>query len=1041
MIKSIIRFSVKNSMVVIFMTAIISVYGFWCFKKLSIDAIPDITNTQVQVITLATGLVPEEVERLVTFPVEINLNGIRGVIDMRSVSRSGLSHITVIFAEGTDILEARQLISERLTLIKDELPDYEMFMGPIVTGLGDIFHYTVLPKNKKLEELTMEEKMELRDVQDWVIRPELRRVKGVAEVNTTGSYPTQYYVLPNLKKMNDNGLSFSDVARALKRNNFNVGGNYFEKGDTQILIQGAGLLKGIKDIQNVPIRMSKNLMPIFVKDIAEVKLDMPLVTGSATYNGAEALIGSPLMMAGENSREVAVKIKESIEHLNNNVLKDYEIKILYDRSELVNKTLTTVNKNLVFGCALVVLVLIFLIGNLRAAIITSIMIPISLLITFIVMKLSGLSGNLMSLGALDFGVIIDGVVIVIDNCIRQLQLRAKDKGQRLDKEEINDTIITATNEIMSAAMLGRFIIILVFIPLLMLTGVEGKMFSPMAKTFVYALAAVFILSFTSVPALASLLLRPSLNEKKPFILRMFEKVYYPALNWSLNKFSLLTILAVSLLGISMYLFSNIGGEFIPRMDEGSAAIRVVRKADVAPSFVLSEQIRLEKLILAIPEVDRAFSRSGTAEVPDDPNGMNSSDWVIEFKPEDQWRPGMTRQKIRDEILETLKKDDGGAAFMMGQPIEMRSNELLEGTRSDISLKVFSEDLDEAVALAEKIQDEVKQVRGAFEVELDVQGKNKLLKITPNDNIREQLGFGRGNLLETVELALGGEQVGKIFEDMRSFALMMRLPHEDRENIEAIKSLPIPVRDGLNISLSELADVKEVDTHSVITRENSSRRIAIQINVKGRDMESFVKEAAARVDKKITLPEGVTLEWGGNFKNLQNAKERLSVILPLTLLVVFLLIYYAFFNWSISLLIFACIPFAWVGGILMLIASGLPFSISAGVGFIALAGIAVINGMILVAYFNTLKSQGMTGEELIQNGVTLRLRPVLMTAMTDIFGFLPMAFASGLGAEVQKPLALVVIGGVITATLLTLIFIPVLYKHFENKIGLAKIVDH
>lgn len=1041
MIQSIIKFSVKNSMIVIFMTAVVSLYGLWCFKTLSIDAIPDITNTQVQVITLATGLVPEEVERQVTFPLETNLNGIRGVEDMRSVSRSGLSHITVIFSEGTDILEARQLIAERLSLIKDELADHKVFMGPIVTGLGDIFHYTIIPKGKTLSDLSMKEMMELRDVQDWVIRPALRRIKGVAEVNTTGGYPKQYYVLPNIKKMNMNGISFNDVRRALEKNNFNVGGSYFEKGDSQILIQGAGLLRKIEDIENVPIRMSKNLEPIFVKDIAEVKLDKPLISGSATYNGAEAIIGSPLMMAGENSRVVAVQIRKEIEELNKNVLKDYQIEILYDRSELVNKTLTTVNKNLIFGCSLVVLVLIFLIGNMRAAIITSIMIPISLLITFIVMKLSNLSGNLMSLGALDFGVIIDGVVIVIDNCIRRIQTRAKSKGSPLDREEIKDTVISATNEIMSAAMLGRFIIILVFIPLLLLTGVEGKMFAPMAKTFVYALAAVFILSFTSVPALASLLLNSSVEEKKPFVLKFFEKIYYPALNWSLGKFAHLSILSVGLLALSFYLFSNIGGEFIPRMDEGSAAIRVVRKADVAPSHVLSEQIRLEKAILEIPEVDRAFSRSGTAEVPDDPNGMNSSDWVVEFKPESTWRDGMTRQKIRDEIFERLKQDSGGAVFMMGQPIEMRSNELLEGTRSDISLKVFGNNLDRSIELATEIQEVVKNVRGAHEVELDVQGKNNLLKIIPNDDIREQLGFGRGNLLETVELALGGAEVGKIYEDMKSYSLMMRLPHEERKNIEAIKDLPIPVRDGLTIPLSQIAHIENVDTHSVITRENSARRIAIQINVKDRDIESFVNEAAALVQKNVKIPDGMHIVWGGNFKNLQNAKERLSLILPITLLIVFFLIYYAFFNWSISILIFACIPFAWVGGILMLVASGLPFSISAGVGFIALAGIAVINGMILVAYFNTLKSEGITGEDLIMKGVSLRLRPVLMTAMTDIFGFLPMAFATGLGAEVQKPLALVVIGGVITATLLTLIFIPVLYKKFENRIGLAKIVEH
>lgn len=1042
MIKSLIRFSVHNSVVVIFVTAIVSLYGIYAFKNLSVDAVPDITNTQVQVITLATGLVPEEVERQVTFPIETSLNGIKGVEDIRSVSRFGLSHITVIFSEGSKILEARQLISERLKLIERDLAgDYKVFMGPIVTGLGDIFHYTVVPTKKKLSELSMEETMELRSVQDWIVRPRLLRVKGVAEVNTTGGYSKQYYVLPDLQKMLFNGISFHEIMNALKINNFNVGGSYFEKGDSQILIQGSGLLKSIPDIENVPIKMSKNLSPIFIKDVAEVKLDRPLIVGSATYNGESAIIGSPLMMAGENSREVSVRLKKSIEDLNKNVLKDYEVRILYDRSDLVKKTLATVNGNLYFGCGLVVLVLLLLIGNFRAAMITSIMIPISLLITFIIMKLTNLSGNLMSLGALDFGVIIDGVVIVIDNCIRQMQNRATAKGSDLSKEEIKETIIDATSEIMSAASLGRIIIILVFIPLLLLGGVEGKMFAPMAKTFIYALVAVFVLSFTSVPALASHLLKNSQSHSKPFVLRMFEKFYFPSLQWSLSRFGVLTGLSVGLLLVSMLAFTRMGGEFIPKMDEGSAAIRVVRKADIAPSYVISEQKRLEKLIMEIPEVGWVFTRIGTAEVPDDPNGMNSSDMVVEFKPEKEWRENIKRVDIREEILKKLKADPRGAIFMMGQPIEMRSNELLEGTRADISLKVFGDDLDLNVTTAEKIQAEISKVRGASDVELDVQGKNSLLKITANEQIREQLAFGRGHILETVQMALGGQEVGRIYEDMRSFPLMIRLKHSDREDIKKIESLPISIREGLNLQLKEISHVEILQAHSVITRENLKRRVAIQINVKDRDMESFVVEAAARVERKVKLPEGMRIVWGGNFKNLQNAKERLSFILPITLLIVFLLIYYAFFNWSLSLLIFACIPFAWVGGILMLLAGGLPFSISAGVGFIALAGIAVINGMILVAYFNTLKSQGMTGDDLILSGVSLRLRPVLMTAMTDIFGFLPMAFASGLGAEVQKPLALVVIGGVISATLLTLIFIPVLYKRFEKSIGLAKLVDH
>jgi heavy metal efflux system protein len=1040
--KALIRFSVHNNFVVLFITLLVSLYGLYCFKKLPIDAVPDTTNTQVQIIAMAGGLIPEEIERQITFPIEQSLNGIQGIEEVRSVSRFGLSHITVIFEEKTKILDARQLISERLKNVEDSLKVADkLFMGPIVTGLGDIFHYAIQPVGKKFSDLTLEEMMELRAFQEWEVRPALLKQKGVAEVNTMGSYQKQYYVLPNISKMHHHGVSFNEIIKSLESNNFNVGGSYFEEGDSQVLIQGSGLLKSMEDIRNVPIRMSKNLGTLFIKDVAQVRLDKALIVGSATRNGEMALVGSPLMLAGGNSREVAVRLQAGIKKLNEEHKDKYEIIPVYDRAELVEKTLGTVKHNLYFGCGLVILVLLCLIGDLRAALITSIMIPVSLLITFIIMTHTHISGNLMSLGALDFGVIIDGVVVIIDNCLRSLSQNPPTGDRREKRRGLKETIVNATSEIMSATILGRIIIILVFVPLLMLTGVEGKMFAPMALTFIYALAAVFVLSFTTVPALASIFLRPSKTDKDPIVLALFKKAYLPMLHWSLPRFWRLTIGSTLVLAVSIFLFSRLGGEFIPRLDEGSAAVRVVRKADIAPNFVVAEQMRLEASLIKLPEVKSAFSRIGTPEVPDDPNGMNFADIFVEFKPEEQWRAGVTRADIRDSILQDLNKDPRGASFMMGQPIEMRTNELLEGTRSDISLKVFGDDLNEIVRVGKELQAVIKTVRGAQDVEMDVQGTNKLLKVTANEELRKNLAFGNDSILDTVKIALGGVEAGRIYEDIRSYPLMVRMDNKDRASLEKIKSIPVSISEGLYIPLEKIAHVDLIDTFSVISRENSNRRIALLINVKNRDIESFVNEAAAKVEKQVKVPKSMELVWGGNFKNLQNAKERLSVILPITLFAVFIIIYYAFFNWGLSLMIFACIPFAWVGGILTLAAAQLPFSISAGVGFIALSGIAVINGMVLITYFNNLKHEGKTGDDIIHGGVELRLRPVLMTALTDIFGFLPMAFSHGLGAEVQKPLALVVIGGVISATLLTLLFIPTLYRHFENRIGLGKVMKH
>ena len=1042
MISKIVRFSIDNRWVVIILTGLVAFAGWESFKGLPIDAVPDITNVQVQINSQVEGRGPQEIERTVTYPLETALNGIPGVTQVRSITRYGLSQVTVVFEDDTDIYLARQLVSERLQSMKRQLPnDVDPMLGPVSTGLGEIFHYVIEAEQvaegaERLRQLT-----EIRAIQDWYVRPRLLTLKGIAEVNTIGGYERQYHIEPSPKLMAKYGLHFADMERAIEKVNKNAGGGYVEQTADQFIIQASGLFESLDDIRNVPVKILGNLKVVSISDIAKVRLGKELRTGAALYNGREVVIGTVLMLLGENSREVSLRVAEQIEKIKMGLPEGFHIKTLYNRSDLVNETLNTVKHNLFTGAALVIVILFLLVGNIRAALITAIVIPVSLLITFILMRKYGISGNLVSLGALDFGIIVDGAVIVLDNCVRHLKDKAASLGRKLTSLETKETVHAATMEIRKSAGFGELVIVVVFIPVFAFVGIEGKMFIPMAATFIFALLSALVLSFTFVPALATLLLRGNISEKDPILMRGLERVYSPALEFSLKAKRLIIGLSVGAIVLGCVLFSRLGGEFLPTLNEGSIAVQMIRPVTVGISHSVALEEKSQKIIKAIPEVDHVFSRVGTAEISMDPMGPNISDSYIMLKPKDKRAliNGKLRSKdeIVAEIVKELEATTPGQRILVSQPIQLRFNELMEGTRSDVSLKVFGEDQDVLTEEAEKIASVIQQIDGAGDVELEAKGKMTVLDVTPKYNVLKDLGISSAEVLESIGIAVGGDQVGVFYEGMRRFPIIVRLGGKVRNSIEELKELPVGLTGGSTIPLSEVANISFKEQYSSFSREETKRRIAVLVNPRGRDTESFIQEAQSAVEEKVKLPPGYYMEWGGNFKNLNQAKERLSILAPIALLFVLIMIYAAFRNVYETILIFLCVPFALVGGVLALIFKGIPFSVSAGVGFIALSGIAVLNGVVLVNNFKNLRDKGKSGLEVIKNGALLRLRPVMMTALTDILGFLPMAIATGLGAEVQTPLATVIIGGIISSTILTLILLPVLYSSMEKWILVKK----
>ncbi len=1032
MINKIIQFSVNNRMFIFMATLLLLIFGYRSFQTLSIDAVPDITNTQVQINTPVKGLVPEEIERMVTFPIEYSMNGIPGVETIRSISRFGISQVTVIFKEDVEILIARQLVSEKLQNL--ELPDgVSPEMGPISSGLGEIFHYSVAAKSpetdpqKKLVQL-----MELRSLQDWFIKPRLLTVKGVTEVNTIGGYEKQFFIQPNIEKMSKFGLHFDDIEKAIEQTNLNVGGGYIQQTGEQLLIRGTGLLKNFKDIKSVVVKRLSDYQVIKIQDIATVKYDKQIRTGAATVNGEESIIGTAFMLLGENSRSVSDGVNNKLNEIKKDLPSWVKLDVLYNRSNMVDATLGTVEHNLFMGAGLVILFLLLLVGNLRAAIITSVIIPISLLITFILMKWQNVSGNLMSLGALDFGIIVDGAVIVIENCVRKLQKEGKRVGRELTRKEVKEYVTQAAIEIRSAAGFGELIVIIVFVPLFALTGVEGKMFGPMAQTFIMALCSALILSFTLVPALAATFLSGKTRDKKPYLMNLAEKAFSPALNAALKfKKVVLGIGATSIVA-GIIMFSQMGSEFIPQLDEGDFALQFIRPANINTENSVKLQMLSEKIVKDFPQVKNVFARTGAAEVATDPMGVNISDSYVMLNKREDW-PKNNKIKSKKDLINAVKNKlelyVPGQVIMVSQPVELRFNELLEGTRADVSAKIFGEDLDKIIAYSKEVAEIVGGIEGAGEAESESKGKSPMLQYSPKVEELAQLGVTARPVLDAISTAIGGKEIGHVYEGVRKFPIVTRLSDEERKDVFTISQLPVGISDGYTVPIKQVADINFVETFTAVSRENSQRRVAVLINPETRDIESFVNEAKSRVDKKIKLPEGYYIEWGGSFKNLQSAKERLSILVPLAMLIIIGMLYAAFRNFAQVILIFACAPMALIGGVISLNILGMPFSISAGVGFIALSGISILNGVVLVTYFNRLIADGKSPDDVVREGAMSRLRPVLMTALTDIFGFLPMMFSTGLGAEVQKPLATVVVGGIFTATILTLIVIPSLYRLF------------
>ena len=1036
MISSIIRFSVFRPIWVLVLTVALALGGWWSFTHLSIDAVPDITNTQVQVFADATGMAPEEVERSVTFPMEKVLAGVPGVVQIRSITRFGLTVITVVFEDGADIYRARQLVAERIQIVASELPrGANPKLGPISTGLGEIFFYSIEAETPKQGPARKEQLMELRQIQEYVVKPRLLTVKGVAEVNTIGGFEKQYHVKPNPELLKRYGIGFSHVVQALEVTNRNVGGGYVQQSSEQFLVQGNGLLLNEDQILDTPIKVLDSLKTLRIRDVAKVEVDTGLRTGAALVRGEEAVIGMAMMLIGENSREVALRVGERLSEIKESLPKGYRLEPVYDRADLVTQTLGTVEHNLLTGATLVIVVLFLLLGNIRAAVITALVIPLTLLATFIIMKRLDISGNLVSLGALDFGIIVDGTVIVLDHCIRKLRAAREKLGRALTSEERRTQISEAAIEIRSTAGFGELIVVVVFLPVLALTGIEGKTFRPMASTFAIAVAWALVLSFTTVPALASLLLKAGEKESDPFLMRWTERGFARILTPVMRVYKFLPAFAVATVVLGIFLFSRLGGEFLPRMDEASRALQFVRPVNISLDQSLEWEKKGQKIIAGFPQVKSVFSRLGTPELATDPMGVNLSDNFVVFQPREKWpkEPGSPRTwtELTRQIVEQLETVLPGQRVIISQPIQMRFNELLEGSRADVSVKIFGDDMDQMVETGEKLVETLRKVPGAGDVELELRGASPMLRVTPRDDFTSGLGIPKQEILETVNIAMAGEEVGYLFEGMRRYPILVRLDEHLRSDLDVIRELPVEVANGTTLPLAKVASVQFDEVFSVINREQGKRRINVMVNPRGRDTESFVHEAQKLIRENVKIPPGVYLEWGGNFKNLKEARARLLVLTPIAIIMVLAMIFFAFRSIPQTLLVFFCAPLALVGGVINMNIQRIPFSISAGVGFIALMGIAVLNGVVLVNCINDLRREGLRGIELVRAGVMQRLRPVLMTALVAAFGFLPMMLSTGVGAEVQRPLATVVIGGILSSTILTLITLPGIYLIFER----------
>ncbi len=1041
MLNRILEFSVRQRLLVLLATLVLIAIGVWSALRLPIDAVPDITNIQVQINTAVSAYAPEEVEKLVTYPIEMEMSGVQGMEQMRSLSKFGLSQVNLIFKEGTDIYRARQLVSERLQNLQEKLPaGATPKMAPITTGLGEIYYYAVEYKKDAADKpvTRREQLMELKLVQDFIIKPHLRSVPGIAEVNTSGGYEKQIVIMPDPAKLMSVGLTFEEIAKTVKENVENAGGGVVQVGGEQLAIRAVGRVQTSEEIAAIPLKLRTGTEPLRVRDIAEVSIGSSVRTGASTYNGQEAVVGAALMLMGENSRIVAKDVGKKIREIASKLPANIEIIPVYDRSVLVNSTIHTVEKNLFEGAILVVVILFLLLGNVRAAIIVALAIPLSMLFAITGMVQNRISGNLMSLGAIDFGLIIDGAVVMVENIIRHLAHRQQALGRTLNARERMEEVLISAKEVASPMFFGVAIITIVYFPILALTGIEGKMFKPMALTVMFALFGALILSLTLMPALCSYFLSGHIKEKDDFLVRLAKRVYSPLLDFALHHRAVVLIAAAVVFLASLLVFKRLGAEFIPQLDEGSFATHMIRTTSIGLDKSVEMQERSEQFLLkAFPEISYTFSRIGTAEIATDPMGPNVSDTYIFFKPEKEWREvegrTITKDALANRMASELSIHAPGQAYLFSQPIEMRFNEILEGTRADIAVKVFGEDFNEIERIAGEVREILEKVPGAGDVEFDNIGKAPVLEILPDRPALARFNAHSAEVNSVVSAAIAGEEAGVVVEGNRRYPIVVRLPDRLREAINSLKQLPLrPSEQAGLITLGQVTQSRVSEQVAAIAREASQRRAAIMVNLRGRDVESYVNEAQQKVSEKIKLPPGYSIEFGGQFKNLQEARARLTIVVPLALALIFILIFVAFHSIRQAALIFVCVPLAVTGGVFALALRGMPFSISAGVGFIALSGIAVLNGIMLISFINQLRREGRALREAVIEGTLTRLRPKLMTALVASLGFLPMALSHGAGAEVQRPLATVVIGGIITSSFLTLIILPVLYDWMEGR---------
>lgn len=1023
MLEKIVHFSLTQRFLVLAGAAALLVLGIVSWRHLSLDAVPDITTNQVVVNTETAGMAPPEVESLVTFPIETALSGLPDVEGVRSLSQYGLSQVTITFRESVDTYFARQLVGERLVTVRDQLPAgvATPLMGPVSTGLGDIYQFAV--ESETLSPI------EVREIHDWVIRPRVRTVPGVAEVNATGGYEKQFQILVDPSRMLSRGISLDQLVAAVEENNANAGGGYIERQGEQILVRGLGLVQTLEDIRSIVVDVEHGT-PILVGDVADVQLGSPQRTGLSTKDGHEAVISIAQMLKGANSREVADAVDERLQSIREQLPDDVKLTTVYNRSDLVDKTVSTVRKNLLEGGLLVIAVLFLLLGNVRAALIVASAIPLSMLFAIIGMNRFGISGNLMSLGAIDFGLIVDGAVVMVENSVRRLAEERDRAGRILSPEEVRQVVLRASREVARPVTFAIAIITIVYLPVLALEGTEGKMFRPMAFTVIFALVGALILTLTVIPALSSLFLSGDVREGRNRLMEAIARVYRPTLEWALRNRVPVLGGAAAMVVVAVLVLPRLGSEFIPQLDEGSVMVQPIRLRTAGETETIKLVTATERALLEIPEVETVFSRSGTPEVATDPMPMSLSDTFVMLKPQHEWRRGMSKQDLIHEMEEHLESVPGqGYAFT--QPIQMRFSELLAGVKADIGIKVFGENLETLRSLADEIADAVGAVPGAHDVSVEQVDDIPVLQIQVDRQAIARLGVNVSDVQTWVQTALGGSPIGQVLEGERRFDLVIRLPEDIHNDIERLRVLPIATPLGGSVTLESIADVGIAYVPAQISRENAQRRVVVQLNVRGRDLGSFVSAAHKGIEQNVQLPEGVWLEWGGQFQNLQRARARLALVVPVALSLVFLLLFMSSGSLRQAALIFTGVPLAITGGVAALALRGLPFSISAGVGFIALSGVAVLNGVVLLAAVNRLHRDGLSPLQAVREGAMLRLRPVLMTALVAALGFVPMALSHGAGAEVQRPLATVVIGGIISSTLLTLIVLPVLYVWSEN----------